>query len=616
MTPTTRKSFKDLTKGAWAATAGHRVRFFAFVVVFVAAYTLDLAVPWSIGYTLSVFVKRGLTKAAFYQGLWGIGFYTVLRFGNIVLHHLGRYLQSTVTYSARMNTLTQIFGAMISYPLRWHIERHSGENLSKLHRSAGAVEAVIGTYVWQIIEGVVKVVFAGVAIFALDFWVAVTVLGIALLTIALMILFNRLVTKRIRQNNAFYNKINRICVDYLFNIVTVKTLGLEPAAKRYLQETRAEGYTLAKKISKYMELKWAQTGIGNALVIAITLIIYFYRRIGTHEVFDVGQVYVLLNYLDRIFQAIGSFTGYYSGMVESATAYEDAMDILSYQKAQPDHAVLPAFDTSWQTLQVQNLNFSYVQGERIGLRDAEFTIKKGEKIALVGPSGGGKSTFLKLFAGLLTPESYTISTDQQVTVNIEAIVQSTLLIPQEPEIFSETVHYNLTMGEEFDQKELSFFVSLCKLDVLLGKLPNGWNSSLAEKGLNLSVGEKQRVALARGLLRGARKTFLLLDEPTSSLDPKTEKEIFHGILYHFQDRTLLSAVHRLNLVPMFDKIVLVSQGAVLEVGTFAELLERKGQFYKAWEDYQAKVAKEQPGPKEVPPVEPPATEKNGEEAEE
>jgi len=334
---------------------------------------------------------------------------------------------------------------------------------------------------------------------------------------------------------------------------------------------------------------WGATGLGYVIVISSSLLIYFSNHQSLSEPFDIAKVYVLLNYLDRIFQAIGSFTGYYSGVIQAATAYEDASEVLDQAATIPDSLAPSQLSPNWATMQLKNLNFSYVPGEKVGLTNVDITIKRGEKIALVGHSGSGKSTLLKVLAGLIPPESYFIQTDTQASLSIEDVVSASLLIPQEPEIFSDTVIYNLTMGEEFDSKEISFFISLCKLDILLGKLPQGWNTSLVEKGLNLSVGEKQRLALARGLLRVSGKEMLLLDEPTSSLDPKTEKEIYLGLLYHFTNRTVFSSCHRLNLIPLFDKIIFMAQGQVLEVGTFSELLEKRGHFFRAWDDYEKNI---------------------------
>ena len=596
----TRTSFTALLLGAWEATKGERGRLTLFTVFFICAYTLDLLVPWAIGYTLGVFVKEGATDAALHQALLGIGMYTLLRLGYTFFHHTARWVQARVAYTARMNIMSSIFETLLRFPLRWHVLRHSGENLSKLLRSAGAVDNMIGTYIWQIIEGLVKVLFAGVAIFALDFWVATNVLVLSTLTIVSMILFNRSLTRRIRKNNAFADRMYRICVDYLSNVVTVKTLGVEESAKRNFKAQIPEGLKLSQSISAWMELKWGSTGVGYAIVIGTSLIIYFYGHRGMDSAIDVAQVYVLLNYLDRIFQAIGSFTGYYSGMIEASTAYEDATSLFQEAAAIPERTVSGNFDRNWQALRVEKLAFSYVPGEKIGLNNVSLPIYRGEKIALVGHSGSGKSTLLKVFGGLIAPDSFVLGSDLQPSLHFDDVSPNCLLIPQEPEIFNDLVRYNLTMGEDFDPKEITFFASLCKLDTLLSRLPHGLESHLAEKGLNLSVGERQRIALARGLLRASKKDIILLDEPTSSLDPKTEREIFLGLLYHFSNRTIMSSIHRLNLVPLFDRVIFMSQSSILEMGTFAELIEARGHFYRVWEDYQRNMQENQSGPTPAP----------------
>ncbi len=586
-------SMRTLVRASWEATSQVRPRFFAFLILFVLAYSLDLLVPWAIGYILGVFVQHGFTPLAYELCLYGVGAYIGLRLAYTFCHHYGRYLQNIVAFHVRMRTLSRMFETFLGFPLRWHVNHHSGENLSKLHRSVGAIDAVIGNYIWQIVEGVVKFAFASIALFALDLWVALNVLAMGVVTVLVMILFNKKLTGNIRANNTFYDTLNRTCVDYLFNIVTVKTLRLEKGAQSYLRSHQPQGLGISKRISLFTELKWGSVGFGYAVVLGTSLLIYFYGHEGFKGPFDVAQVYVLMNYLDKIFQAIGSFTGYYSGLVESATAYEDADKILreSTQHSAPARTLLPL--ASWHSMQVRDLEFRYPGTETAGLRGMHFEFARGDKIALVGPSGGGKSTLLKILAGMLSPERVSITLDSNTPVTLENVAATTLLLPQEPEIFSETVRYNLTMGESFPPEAITFFSSLCKIEGIIEKLPRGWDSDLAEKGLNLSVGEKQRVAMARGLLRASSKDLILLDEPTSSLDPMTEKAIFHGILHHFADRTVITACHRLALVPLFDKIVFVRHGQIEEVGSFKELLDRRGPFAIAWEDYERKIVKDQ-----------------------
>lgn len=587
------KSFGLLVRAAWEATKSERFKFYSFITLFILSTFTDLLQPWVIATILNTFDKEGITDQSLRWGLIGIAGYVGLRILNTLFHHTARYLQNTVAFTAKMATLEKIFGTLMRFPLTWHVRNHSGENLSRLYRAAGSIETTIGTYSWQVVEGVVKVLSASAALFVLDSLVAFSVLATASVTILAMIMFNKRLTNRIRRNFSFANKLNRICVDYLVNITTVKTLGLEPAATTYLSSQKKEGLSLSKKISKYSELKWCTTSVGHGLVTALSLVIYFYLHKIQAKPFVIGEVYVLLSYLDRIFGAIGSFTGYYGGLIEASTGYEDATNILNeYSTIQQKTKRLP-IDPSWRVLSLRDLTFSYQTGEIPGIAELNIDIHRREKVALVGPSGGGKSTFLKVLAGLLSPETYQFFTDRQRDIPIEEIAQVSLLVPQEPEVFSESLYYNLTMGEDLSDEELKEFIELARLEKVLAKLPNGWSTDLAEGGLNLSVGEKQRVAIARGLLRARDKAILLLDEPTSSLDPKTEKEVFINLLSHFSDRTIVTACHRLNLVPLFDKVIFIRSGHVEEVGTFDELIAKEGSFFRAWDDYQRNVHSQQ-----------------------
>jgi ABC-type multidrug transport system fused ATPase/permease subunit len=309
----------------------------------------------------------------------------------------------------------------------------------------------------------------------------------------------------------------------------------------------------------------------------------------------VAQVYVLLNYLDRIFAAIGSFTGYYGGIIEAATAYDDASSVLKESNALAPQLLSGNLRSKeWQGIDLKGLSFSY-GGAHSNLSDLSLSIKRGEKIALVGPSGGGKSTLLKVLAGMLSPQHGVASTDTGLELRFDDIAQVSLLVPQEPEIFSESVRFNINFDQDFSKEEMQRAVEICRIDHILDKLPNGWDSPLEEAGLNISVGERQRLALARGILRVPGKEILLLDEPTSSLDPLTEKQIFTGILHEFRSLCVITACHRLALVPLFDKVVFVKDGRIEEVGSFAELRAAGRGFAAAWADYERTVITKEGG---------------------
>lgn len=587
MKASSENSFYNLLGGAWRAMEGQRGRFALFVSLFVIAYTVELLVPWAVGYTISVFVSRGFTPEAFRLGSMGIVAFLGLRVANTAFHHLGRYVQFSVAYSARMEELNKTFNVLLQYKLHWHVRGHSGENLAKLQRAAQAINSVVGQYSWQIIDGLVKTVLAGIALFALDAIVALNVIVMSIGTLLTMVYFNRRMAVHLKTNYRFENKINRICVDYLSNIVTVKTLGFERFARGKLRSQKNEGATYARKISGSSELKWGSINIGNAFVTASSLYIYFSRAGRSGVPLDVTQVYVLINYLDKIFAAISSFTAYYGGVVEAYTAYDDALElekVVALESEKVEQAGPPQYH-QWKRFSLKSLSFTYVKGEP-GLDNVWIDVEHGEKIALIGISGGGKSTFLKILGGIVPPERYELEVDGDRGMDLEVITSTALLIPQEPQIFSDTLVNNLRMGDDFDPEELEFFISLCKLDALVHKLPQLWNTDLAANGLNLSGGEKQRVSVARGLLRGRRKRIILLDEPTSSLDPKTESEILISTFRHFHDKTIIASCHRLNLLPLFDKVVHVEGGVIREVGAPAQFLE-SGNYSESLREFRA-----------------------------
>jgi len=577
-----------LARASWESTAGVRVRLFCFIVLYVLAYSIDLLVPWAIGWILGVFVKEGLTEHAIQESMRWIGLYVALKMGYAAAHHFGRYYQGTTAYVARFKKLEEVFTALISFPLKWHVTHHTGENLSKLNRSVGAIESVVSNYIWQIIDGVMKFFAASILLFALDVEVAIAVLVMGCITVAVMILFNARLTRNIRRNNRFYDKLNRTCVDYLSNIITVKTLHLEKPAISYLSDQRVDGLKLSRKIWKYQELKWGTIAVGYSLVMGTSLYIYFGNQRSLGGAFDVAQVYVLLNYLDRIFAAIGSFTGYYGGIIESATAYDDASSVLTDSKLIAPPVLSGNLKPDWHHLQINGVSFTY-GGNASNLKNLSLRITRGEKIALVGPSGGGKSTLLKVLSGMLAPQEGAATSDNDAPITFDDIANVSLLVPQEPEIFSETVDYNIKFDQDFSKEQMRKAVEICRIDHILEKLSSGWDSYLEEAGLNISVGERQRLALARGILRVPGKNILLLDEPTSSLDPLTEKQIFAGILHEFRDLCVITACHRLALVPLFDTIIYVKDGRIEEIGSFPELRSAGRGFSAAWADYERTV---------------------------
>ena len=207
-------------------------------------------------------------------------------------------------------------------------------------------------------------------------------------------------------------------------------------------------------------------------------------------------------------------------------------------------------------------------------------LERGRRIALVGESGSGKSTLLRILRGLHPPLTATVTLDGQPS-DLAALSGSSTLVPQDAEIFENTVRYNVTCGIA-DETGLDEAVERACLGPVLELLPNGLDTDIRERGVNLSGGQKQRLALARGLFAARDSSILLLDEPTSSLDPVTEAIVYDRIFAGLPDACIVSSVHRLHLLSRFDHIYVMDKGRIVEEGSFAELTTRDGPLNRMW----------------------------------
>jgi ABC-type bacteriocin/lantibiotic exporter with double-glycine peptidase domain len=238
----------------------------------------------------------------------------------------------------------------------------------------------------------------------------------------------------------------------------------------------------------------------------------------------------------------------------------------------------------WRNIEIKNLIFTHHEGEDAlhHLRSVHLRIQAGQKIAFVGASGSGKTTFLTLMRGLYKAQSVTLSIDGQLFENLAPLSGFTTLIPQDSEVFENTVEYNITFGTHVSKAVVAEALSISCFDQVLPKLPHGLATDIRERGVNMSGGQKQRLALARGLVAAQDSSLLLLDEPTSNIDQTTEGVIFDRLFKHFADKAIIATVHRLYLLPRFDHIVVMENGSIIEQGNFTELLARQGAFARLW----------------------------------
>jgi ABC-type bacteriocin/lantibiotic exporter with double-glycine peptidase domain len=241
----------------------------------------------------------------------------------------------------------------------------------------------------------------------------------------------------------------------------------------------------------------------------------------------------------------------------------------------------------WHTLEIAELSFHHLRTSeqshiinRIG-----FTVRRGEKIALIGESGGGKSTLLNLLSGLYKPSYVQLTIDGVIFNSLEPLQAITTLIPQDPEIFENTIAFNITMDLSTTSQDMQNAAKLAGFLPVLSALPSGFKTDIREKGLNFSVGQKQRLALARGLFAARFSSLILMDEPTSSVDLPTEKEILSNVIHAFPEAAMIVSLHRLHLLPQFDSVIMLRHGKIVASGSTTELLRNPGPVRDLWAAY-------------------------------
>ncbi|MGE5475353.1 MAG: ATP-binding cassette domain-containing protein, partial [Bacteroidales bacterium] len=287
-------------------------------------------------------------------------------------------------------------------------------------------------------------------------------------------------------------------------------------------------------------------------------------------------------YSQQVGNVVGSMAGHWSDLVRYATDIAGADEVLEAE-APPPVPPLPLL-AQWRALSVEHVTFNHggARGTGPALDGTALHLRRGERVALVGESGSGKSTLLKVLAGLYTPQHGILSVDGVACLSLSSLGAAATLIPQEAEIFASSLGFNITLGRDADPQAVERACRLAGFDTVVAALPRGLDTPVGERGFDLSGGQRQRLALARGLLAARASSLLLLDEPTSALDPVTEARVTQAILDEHPGAAIVASVHRLHLLPCFDRVVVMEGGRVLDSGGVDELLARQPLFRAMW----------------------------------
>ena len=384
--------------------------------------------------------------------------------------------------------------------------------------------------------------------------------------------------------------------DSLSNIMTVITLRLEKSMETGLLAKVHQILHPFKKNARINEWKWFVADMLVTVIYCVVAVGYILQYWKPGQVFYVAGLVTLLGYVNQFTSVFYDFAWQYTDIIQYNTYVQTAANIDETFKQQhrPDAPTdLPA---SWKLIHIKDLSFTHREQYNAehapqSLHRLNILIPRGKRIALIGESGSGKSTLLSILRGLYEPRVGVVLTVDGKPYNMDTVNETVTLFPQEPEIFENTIAYNVTLGLPFSEAEIIEVCESAHFTEVIKQLPRGLESDIREKGVNLSGGQKQRLALARGILAARQSEIVLLDEPTSSVDPKTEAMIYNKLFKVFADKAIISSMHRLHLLTQFDYVYVLQQGRIVDEGTFDNLRENSPIFQELWKHQKDTMGK-------------------------
>ncbi len=571
----------------WEFSAGNRRKVVLYIVLFVFANIIGTLEPFVIAKILDVIQFGGVTQENISFLLLLTSLFVATQIAFWVFWGPARVIEITNAFLARAKYKMYLLEGTLALPAAWHTDHHSGDTIDKIEKGSSGLYR-FGTDTFQALQGFMKLGSAFVILSYFSLTSGAIVLVMVVLTIVLILKFDQRLIRQYDEINRADNAIAAKVFDVISNVTTVIILRIEKLVTKAIAKKIHQPFKVFVRNNVINESKWAMVSISGGVMVALVLGTYFYTNLATGSAVVIGTVYLLWSYVMRVTDVFFNFAYQYGDFVQQKTAVMNAERIAhDFQNTKAVPGI--RLGAPWKVLDIQSLSFSYHadDGADLHLDDVSMRIARGERIALIGESGSGKTTFLKLLRGLYPSKQSNILLDGKALKNgIEMLSAQIALIPQDPEIFATTIRENVTMGVEYPMAVVKKYSDMARFTNVVERLPHGWESSIVEKGVNLSGGEKQRLALARGLLACADKSIVLLDEPTSSVDMRNELHIYESVFKSFKGKTIISSVHRLHLLKEFDSIYYFERGRIVASGSLDDLLKTSEKFQELWEKYQ------------------------------
>jgi len=508
--------------------------------------------------------------------------YGALRLASSLFNELRDAIFAKVRYHAMHLIALGVFKHLHTLDLSFHLDRRIGGITRDIDRGTQSVSTLLSIFVFNILPSFFEICLV-IGLLWINYGVFFS--GISLLTVTFYIgLTLAITTWRMKyryQMNDMQSEANTNAVDSLINYETVKYFNREDFEVNRYDKTMGRWEQVAtKSFTSMTALNFVQ---GAVIAVGVTLILIAAAEGVVEQSLSLGDMIMIQALLLQLFMPLGSLGIVYRQIKHNFIDMNNMFDLLDKTPKVAQNEQAPSLNVDKGKIEFKKVSFAY-PGKDPVLNDINFSIESGQKVAIVGASGSGKSTLAKLLFRFFDVSSGQILFDDQdiKALSLSSVQSAMGVVPQDTVMFNESIFYNIAYGKQgATQQEVEKVAKLAFIDEFINQLPQGYETLVGERGLKLSGGEKQRLAIARVLLKNP--PILIFDEATSALDSYSEKMVQKALNLLSEQHTTLVIAHRLSTIVDADKIIVLGQGKIQESGSHTELLKAHGEYAKLWQ---------------------------------
>jgi len=507
--------------------------------------------------------------------------YGLLRLTSSLFSELRDALFAKVIYHSVRRIAGKIFEHLHNLSLRFHLQRQTGGISRDIERGTKGISFLLNFMIFNILPTLVEIALVTIILLSeYDSIFALITTGTILLYIVYTLIITEWRMRFRRVMNEMDSQANSQAIDSLLNYETVKYFNNEDYEAKHYDNKLATWESAAVKNQTSLSL--LNFGQGAIIATGITILMLLAGQGVVDGELTLGDLVLVNAFLLQLYLPLGFLGFVYREIRHSLADMERMFEILDQQQETVDKIDASLLNVAQGSIRFHHVNFHYDSNRTI-LHNIDFTIEAGKKLAIVGASGSGKSTIVRLLFRFYDPQSGYISIDG---INISTVQQHSLrqaigVVPQDTVLFNDTIYHNILYGNPKVDKQTVFDAAKrAHIHNFISQLPDGYDTLVGERGLKLSGGEKQRVAIARTLLKNPK--ILIFDEATSALDSHAERAINQELRNISANKTTLIIAHRLSTVIDADSILVLDHGKIIERGTHNELLKQQGQYAAMW----------------------------------